>query len=133
MSLRVDVPIRVGGLSNGIMVDELEIDAFAINLGSRALSVVLVHPASGWKISFVYRDDDSVLAFWGELCAATGQSCAESLTARIWAKLQADGKLPAGSVDAVVPAAAVGAQQLAKAQAAAASPAIASPLAAVQP
>jgi hypothetical protein len=123
MAITLGTPIRVGGLDNGIVVDQLEIVAISINLmpghlkdGNGVLSVVLEHPPSGWQTTVKYIDS-SVLEFWG----AIDQNVLTTLIQAVWDKLQADKRIPNGTVDAQVPASAAAAQALATASAAKAS------------
>lgn len=90
-------PVTVGDLSNPITVDKLEVASFSMNFeptlsdnGTAVLSVVLVHRASGYTMNIVYRDA-SALSFW--------QNHSATLETDIFAKLVADSKLPAGTVN----------------------------------
>lgn len=89
-------PITVGDLSNLVTIDKLEVASFSMNFepclsdnGTAVLSVVLVHRASGYKMNVVYQDA-SALTFW--------QQHSATLESDAFAKLIADGKLPAGTV-----------------------------------
>jgi hypothetical protein len=90
-------PITVGDLTNPIIVDKLELSAVSLNFepertatGTAVLSIVLVHRASGYKVSIVYSDA-TALAFWNALNTASSV-----VTKAVFTKLNADGKLPAG-------------------------------------
>lgn len=92
-------PITVGDLTNPLLVDKLELSAISLNFepertitGTAILSIVMVHRASGYKVNIVYSDA-TALAFW------TALNTANSLvTKAVFAKLTADGKLPAGTL-----------------------------------
>jgi hypothetical protein len=117
MPFVLTTPQHVGDLNSGINVDQLEIVAISLNLqpsyigagGTAVLSIVLQHLASGWQVTFTYRDA-SALAFWGAIDPAV----AGGLIGAIWNKLVADAKLPPGTANPAVP-------QLAAAQAAVAT------------
>jgi hypothetical protein len=92
-------PITVGDLTNPIAVDKLELASVSLNFepvysdkGAAILSIVLVHRASGYKVNVVYNDA-TAMAFWTALNTA-----GSVVTKSVFAKLTADGKLPAGTL-----------------------------------
>jgi hypothetical protein len=116
MPFQLATPAHVGDLNSGITVGNLEIAAISLNLqrahvskGRAILSIVLEDPTSGWTTTVTYQDE-TALAFWAQL----GAPVSGALIDAIWAKLQADGKLPVGTADPQIP-------QLAAAQTAAAA------------
>jgi len=86
-------------LTNPITVNALELSAVSLNFeperssnGVAILSIVLVHRASGYKFNIVYNDA-TALAFWTALNTASSV-----VTKAVFAKLTADGKVPAGTL-----------------------------------
>jgi hypothetical protein len=99
MIYTLNTPITVGDLTSPITVDKLELASISINFepiygdkGMAYLSIVLVHRASGYKVNLVYGDA-TALAFWNALNTA-----GSVVTKAVFAKLTADGKLPAGTL-----------------------------------
>jgi len=89
----------VGELGRQIALDELELACLSFNFEPERsdrqvaiLSIVLVHRASGYKVSIKYDDTADALEFWREINAG------EALTRRVLRKLQEDGKLPVGEI-----------------------------------
>lgn len=96
---RFTSPMRVGDLSQSVMVDELRLASISLNFenfyaknGTAILSVVLEHVASGQKLNVVYNDA-AALAFWQNLDTVTSKISNDLLR-----KLQGDGKLPPGQL-----------------------------------
>lgn len=99
MVYKLTPPMHVGDLVGGITVDQLQLVSVSINFdtvyaskGNAILSVILLHPSSGWKHNIVYQDA-SALTFWNSTMDANS-ACSNA----IFQKLIADGKLPAGTL-----------------------------------
>ncbi|HEV1992515.1 MAG TPA: hypothetical protein VGR34_06590 [Candidatus Dormibacteraeota bacterium] len=87
-------PVNVGDFNKPLLIDKLELSAVSINLdiadpAKAVLSIVLIHRASGWKLTIIYEDATS-RSFWNSL------NTANAVTQAAFTKMVADGKLPAG-------------------------------------
>jgi hypothetical protein len=92
-------PVTVGDLSHLLTIDKLELASVSLNFepvysnkSTAILSIVLVHRASDYKMNIVYQDA-AALAFWTNL-----DTINSVVTKALFAKLTADGKLPAGTL-----------------------------------
>jgi hypothetical protein len=92
-------PVTVGDLTNPIVIDKLQLASISLNFapsytsqGKAVLSIVLIHVASGYTINIVYSDS-TALGFWTAL-----DTIGSVVTKAVFAKLTADGKLPAGTL-----------------------------------
>jgi hypothetical protein len=97
MIYTLTTPVTVGDLNNQIILDKLELSSISLNFeptykdkGIAILSIVLIHRASGHTVNIVYSDT-SALGFWANLDTASNL-----VTKAAFAKMAADGKLPAG-------------------------------------
>jgi hypothetical protein len=89
-------PISLGSITSPIRVTSLQLTTVNYSstpalapIGTGTLSLTLTDPASGYQEQIDYQDAD-VLAMW----ASIGDTIANA----VFAKLIADGKLPAGTV-----------------------------------
>lgn len=101
MKLQLATPQTIGDLGRQIIVDELELKEVSFNLapssGAGALvSVTLWHRNSGHQVHFVYEDAAATAAFWNVVSGlrTAGKPWPQLLLER----LQADGRLPAGTI-----------------------------------
>jgi hypothetical protein len=86
-------PITVGDLNHSIIIDALQVESLSITCNQQkpVLSVILVHPASGYQLNVVYTDA-TALAFWD---AVNSGSVLERAT---FERLMKDNKLPQGTL-----------------------------------
>lgn len=92
-------PITLGTLANPVTVSSLELTTLQYTstpalapIGTGTLAVTLTDPKTGAQESIAYQDA-SVLALW--------QTIGDTIAQAIFAKLIADGKLPAGTLATV--------------------------------
>lgn len=98
-------PLTVGTLGSQSTVSSLQITVLEYSstpalapLGTAELSVTLTDPNSGWQERVLYQDA-SVFALWQSAQSpAPGTQLGDILAAAVFAKLIADGKLPAGTI-----------------------------------
>ena len=99
-------PVSVGTLNAPVTVAALAVTSVWFSttpqlapLGTAELQITLTDPVSGWQEVVTYQDA-SVLEFFSQLAPTppTGATYADVLAASVFAKLVADGKLPAGAV-----------------------------------
>jgi hypothetical protein len=99
-------PVNVGTLTAPVNVSSLNITGVNFTtkpslapIGAGELDVVLTDPVSGWQETISYQDA-TVLAFLAQAATApaSGATLQDALAAAVFAKLVADGKLPAGTV-----------------------------------
>ena len=101
MKFQLNDALSIGRFPDFIRVDELEICAVSFNFEPERsrhpeqphaiLSILLVHPATGWKHNVVYQDADA-LAFWQRLDVTADVSRA------LLEKLVADRQMPPGKI-----------------------------------
>src|SRR5689334_14351645 len=96
MKYTLTTPVTIGDLANLITVDELELKSISLTFDplQPVLSIVLVHPTSGWQHVVTYTDSSAV-QFWAQALA----SQFDAIAAAAIQKLVDDGKLPAGAAD----------------------------------
>ena len=89
-------PIQVGDLTSRINVSSLKLVSVSLNYedcyvsdGTAVLSVCLVDPVTGYPVNVVYQDASAL---------QMAQTIEAQIGAELFAKLIADGKLPAGSL-----------------------------------
>ena len=99
MIYKLTTPATVGDLANSISVDMLELKSLSLTFDPLrpVLSIVLIHPASGWEHVVTYTDSSAV-QFWAQTLAAQFDEIANAAIQ----KLVADGKLPPGTADSAV-------------------------------
>lgn len=99
-------PVTTGPLSAPVTVAALEVTGVFFTttpalapIGTGELSVTLTETTCGWQEKIQYQDA-SVLAFFAQLAPtpAAGATFEDVMASAIFAKLIADGKLPAGTV-----------------------------------
>ncbi len=98
-------PLQTGSLAKSTTVSSLQITGISYTstprlapLGSGSLVITLTDPHSGFQETISYLDS-SVPAFWAATCAmAPTGVLGDTVTAAVFAKLIADGKLPAGTL-----------------------------------
>jgi hypothetical protein len=98
-------PVTVGTMSSPISVAALQITGVAYSstpalaqIGTGTLQVTLTDPESGWQEQINYADA-TVLTLWASAqSAAAGTELGDIVAQAVFAKLIADGKLPAGTV-----------------------------------
>jgi hypothetical protein len=97
-TFQLATPLTVGTVSKPITVSSLQITTVYYSttpelapLGTGELDITLTDPVSGWQETVSYQDA-SVLTLW--------QSIGDGVAQALFAKLIADGKLPAGTVSA---------------------------------
>ena len=88
--------VNVGDLSRSITVNSLKLISISINYedvyaknGEAVLSICLADPVTGYPINVVYQDASAL---------SMAQTIEAQIGAELFAKLIADGKLPAGSL-----------------------------------
>jgi hypothetical protein len=91
-------PVNVGGLTDPLSVSSLVITGIKYSstpalaqLGTSTLEVTLTDPATGWQSVIAYQD-----ATASDVWATVGTDFATA----VFNKLLADGKIPAGTIDA---------------------------------
>ena len=101
-------PQTVGSLGNQITVSSLELTGFWFTstpalgaLGTGGLELTLTDPSSGWQETVTYSDA-SVLSFWASVPSVSSGELGDVVAQAVFAKLVADGKLPAGTVSVTV-------------------------------
>lgn len=106
VTFQLSTPVAVGPLSASVTVSALRVTAVSFSttpalapLGTAELSVTLTDPVSGWQEMIQYRDA-TVLTFFAQSAPTptTGQTVEDVMSQLVFAKLVADGKLPAGSI-----------------------------------
>jgi hypothetical protein len=104
MPLTLSKPMMIGDLTNQREVSQVEIVGISINLQKNhvdknigVLSLLLEDPVTGYVTTVTYRDS-TVLEFLGGL-----KEEFLALLGPVWDKLQADGKLPAGTIAIAIP------------------------------
>jgi uncharacterized protein YfaP (DUF2135 family) len=98
-------PVAVGSLANLVTISALRITSITFTstpalapIGTGELDVTLTDPVSGWQETISYQDA-TVLTFWASVVSiASSQSIGDTVARAVFAKLIADGKLPAGTV-----------------------------------
>ena len=99
-------PITVGSLGSSVTVAALEVSGVFFTstpkmapIGTGQMSVTLTETTNGWQEKIQYQDA-TVISFLGAaaVAPASGASFSDVVAAAIFAKLIADGKLPAGTV-----------------------------------
>jgi hypothetical protein len=99
-------PVTVGDLSNPRTVTALAITSiwFTVTpdlaqIGTGELDITLTEPTNGWQETISYRDA-SVLAFFAQIAPPppAGATVEDVMCSLLFAKLIADGKLPAGTL-----------------------------------
>lgn len=105
-SFKLTTPANVGTLTSPIAVSTLAVTAVVFSTtpglapaGTGELKVTITDTASGWQETIQYQDA-SVLAFFAQAAPAptAGATMQDVMSQAIFAKLVADGKLPAGTV-----------------------------------
>src|ERR1700731_692302 len=97
-------PVAVGGLGNPITIRALQVTNIWMSttpalapIGTAELDVTLTDPVSGFQETISYQDA-TVLTFLAEVpTAPTGTALQDVVAVAALAKLQADGKIPAGT------------------------------------
>ncbi len=91
-------PVSVGGISSPLSVAALQLTGVGLTtkpsvapVGTGVLVLTLTDPVSGWQETVQYADD-TVITLW--------QQIGDAVAAAVFAKLTADGKIPAGVVTA---------------------------------
>ncbi len=105
LTFTLNTPVNVGGIGSQVTVKALQVTGITSSLtpplaqiGTGILAVTLTEPNTGWQQTFNYQDD-SVPALWtGAQSPAANTALGDIVAAAIFAKLVADGKLPAGTV-----------------------------------
>jgi hypothetical protein len=92
----LESPVNIGTLAKPVSVSALQVTSLAIAtrpaiaaIGTGTLAITLTDPSSGAQ-ELVEYSDATVLELWAAIGDAVSQA--------VFAKLQADGKLPAGTV-----------------------------------
>lgn len=102
-------PIAVGSLSSQRTISSLRLTGVnytstpaLAQIGTGTLTITLTDPQSGWQEQISYQDA-SVLTLWSEAQSpAANTALGDIVAGAVFAKLIADGKLPAGTMSASV-------------------------------
>jgi hypothetical protein len=105
ITFTLTAPVTLGSMSSPITVASLQLTSVAYSstpplaqIGTGTLSVTLTDPVSGYQETINYSDA-SALALWSAAAAVpAGQSLGDTIAQAVFAKLIADGKLPAGTL-----------------------------------
>lgn len=99
-------PVNVGTLTTPVNVSALKVTGIIFSttpalapIGTGELTITLTDPVSGWQETITYKDA-SVPAFFAQTAPAppANSTVEDVMSQLIFAKLVADGKLPAGTV-----------------------------------
>jgi hypothetical protein len=99
-------PANVGTLGSPVVVSALAVTSVFFTstpamapLGTGQLNVTLTETTSGWQETIRYQDA-TVIAFFGQAAPtpAAGATYQDVMSAAVFSKLIADGKLPPGTV-----------------------------------
>lgn len=99
-------PLTVGSLGNSVTVSALAITSVWYTstpkmapIGTGQLYITLTETGNGWQETIKYNDA-TVISFLATaaVAPASGAAFSDVVSAAIFAKLVADGKLPAGTV-----------------------------------
>lgn len=98
-------PVTVGGLSSPVAISSLNVTSVWMSTtpalapsGTAELDVTLTDPVSGYQQTITYQDA-TVLSFLAAASTAPAGTALQDIVAvAALTKLQADGKLPAGTI-----------------------------------
>ena len=97
-------PVTVGSLTSPITLSQLQITGITYSstpplapIGSGLLAITLTDPVSGWQEAINYLDA-TVPPMWTQSITVAEEELGDVIAGVVFAKLMADGKLPAGTV-----------------------------------
>ncbi len=100
------IPVTLGTLANPITIKALKITSVWFSttpalaqIGAAELEITLTETANGWQETIVYNDA-TVVAFFSKVAPTppAGATFQDVMAAAVFAKIIADGKLPAGTL-----------------------------------